>query len=77
MQATVPRPRRPLPEVTQANEAAAPRRSGKSGAAFRTTAEVAEELDLPEREALRRAFGEGSTGKGVATAVRGAAGALK
>ena len=26
---------------------------------------------------MRRAFGEGSTGKGVATAVRGAAGALK
>ena len=25
------------------------------------------ELDEPEREALRRAFGEGSTGKGVAT----------
>jgi DNA polymerase-3 subunit delta' len=36
-----------------------------------------EELDAPEREALKRAFGEGSTGKGVATAVRGAAGALK
>ena len=36
-----------------------------------------EELDAPEREALRRAFGEGSTGKGVATAVRGAAGALR
>jgi DNA polymerase-3 subunit delta' len=36
-----------------------------------------EELDGPEREALRRAFGEGSTGKGVATAVRGAAGALR
>ncbi len=36
-----------------------------------------EELDVPEREALKRAFGEGSTGKGVATAVRGAAGALK
>jgi DNA polymerase-3 subunit delta' len=32
---------------------------------------------VPEREALRRAFGEGSTGKGVATAVRGGAGALK
>ena len=27
-----------------------------------------EELDAPERDALRRAFGEGSTGKGVATA---------
>jgi DNA polymerase III subunit delta' len=36
-----------------------------------------EELDAPEREALRRAFGEGSTGKGVASAVRGAAGALR
>ncbi len=36
-----------------------------------------EALDGPERDALRRAFGEGSTGKGVATAVRGAAGALK
>lgn len=34
-------------------------------------------LDVPEREALRQAFGEGSTGKGVATAIRGAAGALK
>ncbi|MGO9082152.1 MAG: DNA polymerase III subunit delta' [Streptosporangiaceae bacterium] len=40
-------------------------------------AAVTEELDVPEREALRRAFGEGSTGKGVATAVRGAAGALR
>ncbi len=38
---------------------------------------TAEELDAPEREALKRAFGEGSTGKGVASAVRGAAGALK
>src|SRR6202020_2482392 len=38
---------------------------------------VTEELDVPERDAMRRAFGEGSTGKGVATAVRGAAGALK
>jgi DNA-binding transcriptional MerR regulator len=33
--------------VTQASEAAAPRRSRKSGAAFRTTGEVSEELDLP------------------------------
>jgi DNA polymerase III subunit delta' len=38
---------------------------------------VTEELDGPEREALRRAFGEGSTGKGVATALRGGAGALR
>jgi DNA polymerase-3 subunit delta' len=34
-------------------------------------------LDEPERDAMRRAFGEGSTGKGVATALRGAAGALR
>ena len=38
---------------------------------------VTEELDEPEREALRRAFGEGSTGKGVAKAMRGVAGAMK
>ncbi len=38
---------------------------------------VTEELDEPERQALRRAFGEGSTGKGVATALRGGAGALR
>jgi DNA polymerase III subunit delta' len=35
------------------------------------------ELDEPEREALRKAFGAGSTGKGVAAAIRGGAGALK
>jgi len=46
-------------------------------AAEEEAAAITEELDVPEREALRRAFGEGSTGKGVATAVRGAAGALK
>ena len=46
-------------------------------AAEAEAAAVTEELDVPERDALRRAFGEGSTGKGVATAVRGAAGALK
>jgi len=39
-------------------------------------AAVTEELDGPEREALRRAFGEGSTGKGVASALRGGAGAM-
>jgi DNA polymerase-3 subunit delta' len=38
---------------------------------------VTGELDEPERDAMRRAFGEGSTGKGVATAIRGAAGALR
>ena len=38
---------------------------------------VTEELNEPEREALRRAFGEGSTGKGVATALRGGAGAMR
>jgi DNA polymerase III subunit delta' len=46
-------------------------------AAEAEAAAVTEELDTPEREAMRRAFGEGSTGKGVAAAVRGAAGALK
>ena len=38
---------------------------------------VTEELDEPERDALRQAFGEGSTGKGVAKAMRGATGALR
>jgi DNA polymerase-3 subunit delta' len=38
---------------------------------------VTESLDEPEREALRRAYGEGSTGKGVAKAMRGVAGAMK
>ena len=33
--------------MTRANAAAAPRRTRKSGAAFRTTGEVSEELDLP------------------------------
>jgi len=36
-----------------------------------------EMLDAPEREDLMRAFGEGSTGKGVATAIRGSAGAVR
>ncbi len=40
-------------------------------------AAIADELDGSEQEALRRAFGEGSTGKGVAKAVRGSAGAIK
>ena len=38
---------------------------------------VTEDLDEPERESLRRAFGEGSSGKGVAKAMRGMAGAMK
>ena len=38
---------------------------------------VTEELDEPERDSLRKAFGEGSTGKGVAKAMRGMAGAMK
>src|ERR1700729_1645066 len=46
-------------------------------AAEEEAAAITEELNVPEREAMRRAFGEGSTGKGVATAVRGAAGAMK
>jgi DNA polymerase III subunit delta' len=65
-----------------------PGQVGSMGDAFRAAAAlvraaeseataVTEELDGPEREALRRAFGEGSTGKGVATALRGGAGALR
>jgi DNA polymerase-3 subunit delta' len=46
-------------------------------AAEAEAAAITSELDEPEREALRRAFGEGSTGKGVAKAVRGSAGAMK
>jgi DNA polymerase III subunit delta' len=38
---------------------------------------VTEQLDEPEKDALRQAFGEGSTGKGVAKAMRGMAGAMK
>ena len=41
------RPRHPRREVTEANAAAASRPAGKSGAAYRTTGEVSEELDLP------------------------------
>jgi DNA polymerase III subunit delta' len=51
--------------------------AGLVKAAEAEAAVVTEELDEPEREALRRAFGEGSTGKGVATALRGGAGALR
>src|SRR5271167_4189997 len=40
------RSRHPRREVIQANAAAASRRAGKSGAAFRTTGEVSEELEL-------------------------------
>jgi DNA polymerase III subunit delta' len=38
---------------------------------------VTEQLDEPERAALRQAYGEGSTGKGVAKALRGMAGAIR
>jgi len=38
---------------------------------------MTEELDEPERGKLRQAFGEGSTGRGVAKAMRGMAGAMK
>jgi DNA polymerase-3 subunit delta' len=38
---------------------------------------VSEDLDEAETAEMRRAFGEGSTGKGVAKAMRGASGALK
>ncbi len=46
-------------------------------AAETEAAAITEELDQPEREALRQAFGEGSTGKGVARAIRGSAGAIR
>ncbi len=46
-------------------------------AADAEAAAVTAALDEPEQAQLRRALGEGSTGKGVAKAVRGAAGALK
>jgi DNA polymerase III subunit delta' len=46
-------------------------------AAETEAAAITTELDLPEREALRRAYGEGSTGKGVAKAIRGSAGAMR
>ncbi len=46
-------------------------------AAEAEAAATTEALDVPEREALRRAFGEGSTGKGVASAIRGSAGAMR
>ncbi len=46
-------------------------------AAEAEAAAISADLDEPERGALRRAFGEGSTGKGVAKAIRGAAGALR
>jgi DNA polymerase III subunit delta' len=51
--------------------------AGLVRAAGAEAAATTEELDEPERQALRRAFGEGSTGKGVATALRGGAGALR
>jgi DNA polymerase-3 subunit delta' len=65
-----------------------PARGGRLGPAFTAAAAlvkaaeeeaaaVTEELNEPEREALRRAFGEGSSGKGVAAAIRGASGALR
>jgi DNA polymerase-3 subunit delta' len=46
-------------------------------AAETAAAAVTAELDEPEQADLRRAFGEGSTGKGVAKAARGVAGAMK
>jgi DNA polymerase III subunit delta' len=46
-------------------------------AAESEAAAVTEELNGPELEALRRAFGEGSSGKGVAAAIRGGAGAVR
>jgi DNA polymerase-3 subunit delta' len=46
-------------------------------AAETEAAAITEELNEPERLALRRAYGEGSTGKGVAKAIRGSAGAMR
>jgi DNA polymerase-3 subunit delta' len=46
-------------------------------AAETEAASITTEMDEPERLALRRAFGEGSTGKGVAKAIRGSAGAMR
>lgn len=46
-------------------------------AADAEAAAVTAELDEPEQAELRRALGEGSSGKGVTKAVRGSAGALK
>src|SRR5262249_60205468 len=46
-------------------------------AAETEAAAITEELGAPEREALRRDFGEGSGGKGVAKAIRGSAGAMR
>jgi DNA polymerase III subunit delta' len=46
-------------------------------AAEADAAATTDALNAPERDALRQAFGEGSTGKGVATAIRGSAGAMK
>ena len=46
-QPRVGRPPRPRPEVSAADEAAAPRRVGKRASAFRTIGEVAEDLDVP------------------------------
>ncbi len=50
--------------------------AGLVKAAEQEAAAITEELNEPEKAALRKAFGEGSTGKGVAKAVRGGAGAL-
>ena len=78
------------PEAAQrrADVLAVPQRVGKLGEALAAAEQLVKaakadadavmaELDEPEREAMRRAYGEGSTGKGVAAAVRGAAGALR
>ena len=46
-------------------------------AAEQEAAAMSAELDGPETEALKQAFGAGGTGKGAAAATRGTAGALK
>jgi DNA polymerase III subunit delta' len=59
--------------LAQAFDAAAALVAAAEAEATATT----EALNTPELDALRQALGAGSTGKGVATAVRGSAGALK
>jgi DNA polymerase III subunit delta' len=78
----------PAAAQRRAEVLAVPQRVGKLGEALAAAEQLVKaakadadavmaELDEPEREAMRRAYGEGSTGKGVAAAVRGAAGALR
>ncbi|MQA98134.1 MAG: DNA polymerase III subunit delta' [Streptosporangiales bacterium] len=62
-----------LTGIAQCVDAAAKLVAAAEGEATATT----DELNDSERSALRQAFGEGSTGRGVAKALRGSAGAMK